>query len=127
MEKVNSVPCGTSSGILIHFDLIEVVHRLSRKEALETVRNYTIDYAKLWIDSNVHDIVNTYCSKFNLQQVYIEKFNSIDEVVANSLQQTLKLWTPGIEIIAVRVTKPRIPESIRLNYEKVMLLCFRYK
>ena len=29
------------------------------------------------------------------------------------------MWAPGIEIIAVRVTKPRVPEQIRRNYEKM--------
>jgi hypothetical protein len=28
-------------------------------------------------------------------------------------------WAPGIEIIAVRVTKPRIPDTIRSNFEQI--------
>jgi regulator of protease activity HflC (stomatin/prohibitin superfamily) len=35
------------------------------------------------------------------------------------LQEGCNKWAPGIEIIAIRVTKPRIPESLLKNYEKI--------
>ena len=28
-------------------------------------------------------------------------------------------WAPGIEILSIRVTKPRIPEELRRNYERI--------
>ena len=34
------------------------------------------------------------------------------------------MQAPGIEIIAVRVTKPRIPEQIRRNYEQMEVLTY---
>ena len=36
-----------------------------------------------------------------------------------ALQFDCDKWAPGIEIIAIRVTKPRIPESLLKNYEKI--------
>ena len=36
-----------------------------------------------------------------------------------SLQVDLNTWAPGIEIISIRVTKPRIPERIRANFESM--------
>ena len=48
-DKVNDVICGTAGGVLITFGQIEVVNRLSKTLALETVRNYTVDYDKTWI------------------------------------------------------------------------------
>lgn len=48
-DKVNDVPCGTAGGVLIQFQQIEVVNRLSKDLALETVRNYTVEYDKTWI------------------------------------------------------------------------------
>lgn len=48
-DKVNDVPCGTAGGVMIMFQQIEVVNRLSKDLALETVRNYTVDYDKTWI------------------------------------------------------------------------------
>lgn len=48
-DKVNNVPCGTSGGVLIHFDQIEVVNRLRKDMAQETVKNYTVNYDRTWI------------------------------------------------------------------------------
>lgn len=33
-----------------------------------------------------------------------------------SLREDNRLWAPGIEIIAIRITKPQIPEAIRKSY-----------
>jgi len=49
--------------------------------------------------------------------VYIDKFDQLDEALVQALQTGCDMHAPGIEIIAVRVTKPRIPETIRKNYE----------
>ena len=43
--------------------------------------------------------------------------DQIDENLKKALQQDLVTMSPGIMVQAVRVTKPKIPESIRKNYE----------
>ena len=48
-DKVNNVPCGTSGGVNVLFEQIEVVNRLKKELALETVKQYTVNYDKLWI------------------------------------------------------------------------------
>ena len=48
-DKVHDVPCGTSGGVLIYFSQIEVVNRLKKELAHETVKNYTVNYDKTWI------------------------------------------------------------------------------
>ena len=48
-DKVNDVPCGTSGGVLIYFSEIEVVNRLRKELAHDTVKNYTTNYDKTWI------------------------------------------------------------------------------
>ena len=37
----------------------------------------------------------------------------------DALQSDCTRYAPGIEIISVRVTKPKIPESIRRNFEQM--------
>jgi hypothetical protein len=34
-----------------------------------------------------------------------------------SLNKDLEIWAPGIEILSVRITKPKVPERIRKNFE----------
>ncbi len=65
----------------------------------------------------VHHELNQFCSAHNLQEVYIDLFDQIDENLKNALQKDLEEMAPGLRVLSVRVTKPKIPEAIRKNYE----------
>ena len=41
------------------------------------------------------------------------------ETLQDALQRDIDKYVPGLNIIAIRVTKPTIPEAIRKNYEAV--------
>jgi len=43
--------------------------------------------------------------------------DQIDENLKTALQSDLNVLAPGLYVQAVRVTKPKIPEQIRQNYE----------
>uniref|UniRef100_A0AAQ5YBJ2 Band 7 domain-containing protein n=1 Tax=Amphiprion ocellaris TaxID=80972 RepID=A0AAQ5YBJ2_AMPOC len=133
-DEVKNVPCGTSGGVMIYFDRIEVVNYLvpsagklswpKRSNILvfsfavyDIVRNFTADYDKALIFNKVHHELNQFCSVHSLQEVYIGLFDQIDENLKLTLQEDLTAMAPGLIIQAVRVTKPNIPESIRRNYE----------
>jgi erlin len=118
-DSVNSIPCGTSGGVMISFDKVEVVNRLKKDYVYETIRNYTVNYDQTWIFDKIHHEINQFCSSHTLQEVYITLFDQLDEHLQIALQKGCDQWAPGIEIIAVRVTKPRIPDAIRLNFEQI--------
>ncbi|XP_003964203.1 erlin-1 [Takifugu rubripes] len=116
-DEIKNVPCGTSGGVMIYFDRIEVVNMLVPSAVVDIVRNYTADYDKTLIFNKIHHELNQFCSVHTLQEVYIELFDIIDENLKISLQKELNVMAPGLTIQAVRVTKPKIPESIRRNFE----------
>eukprot|EP00741_Cyanophora_paradoxa_P015779 tig00020904_g15234.t1 len=116
-DKVQDIPCGTKGGVVITFDRVEVVNRLSADHVHSTVKNYGIEYDRTWIYDKIHHEINQFCSSRSLQEVYIELFDTIDEALKKTLQDDCSKWVPGLEIISIRVTKPRIPEAIRRNYE----------
>merc|ERR1719242_1764515 len=116
-DEVKNVPCGTSGGVMIYFDRIEVVNVLQNAAVYEIVKNYTADYDKPLIFDKVHHELNQFCSGHTLQEVYIELFDQIDENLKNALQADLLEMAPGLKVHAVRVTKPKIPEAIRKNFE----------
>ncbi|KAL5260953.1 hypothetical protein ACHWQZ_G006854 [Mnemiopsis leidyi] len=119
-DEVKDIPCGTSGGVMIYFDRIEVVNRLKSDAGtsiLSVVRDFSADYDKPLIFDKVHHEVNQFCSTQNLHSVYIDLFDQIDENLKNALQKDLLQVAPGLEIVGVRVTKPKIPETIRRNYE----------
>ncbi|KAH0564422.1 erlin-2-B-like [Cotesia glomerata] len=116
-DEVKNVPCGTSGGVMIYFDRIEVVNILDSNAVHNMVRNFTADYDKTLIFNKVHHELNQFCSIHTLHEVYIDLFDQIDENLKNALQKDLNELAPGLSIQAVRVTKPKIPETIRKNYE----------
>jgi regulator of protease activity HflC (stomatin/prohibitin superfamily) len=118
-DTVTDIPCGTSGGVMIYFDKIEVVNQLAQEHVLTTVRKYGVNYDKTWIFERIHHEINQFCSSHSLQEVYIDLFSTLDEALSDSLQTDCNKHDVGITIIAVRVTKPRIPEDVRRNYEEV--------
>ena len=104
---------------MIHFERIEVVNRLKKDLAWETVKNYTVSYDQTWIYDKIHHEINQFCSKHTLHEVYIEMFDQLDEQLVAVLQHTADSWAPGIEIIAIRVTKPNIPKELEKNYVEI--------
>lgn len=118
-DSVRNIPCGTSGGVLLSFDRVEVVNRLRKEHVLETVRNYTVHYDRPIIFDRVHHELNQFCSSHSLREVYITKFDTLDEALQAALQQGASEWAPGVEIISVRVTKPRIPAQIKENFERM--------
>jgi len=116
-DEVKNVPCGTSGGVMIYFDRIEVVNILSRSSVHDIVRNFTADYDKPLIFDKVHHELNQFCSSHSLQEVYIDLFDKIDENLKNAIQDDLGSMAVGLNVMSVRVTKPKIPEAIRKNYE----------
>uniref|UniRef100_A0A8C8MND9 Erlin-1 n=1 Tax=Oncorhynchus tshawytscha TaxID=74940 RepID=A0A8C8MND9_ONCTS len=116
-DEIKNVPCGTSGGVMIYFDRIEVVNMLVPSSVVDTVKNYTADYDKTLIFNKIHHELNQFCSVHTLQEVYIELFDIIDENLKIALQKDLNSMAPGLTIQAVRVTKPKIPEAIRRNFE----------
>lgn len=118
-DKVTNIPCGTSGGTLIHFDRIEVVNQLSKDAVHSTVKSFGVEYDKTWIYDKIHHEMNQICSRSTLQEMYIEKFDSLDETLRDALVKDIHEYVPGLSIIAIRVTKPNIPASIRQNYEAI--------
>ncbi|XP_015126888.1 erlin-1 [Diachasma alloeum] len=116
-DEVKNVPCGTSGGVMIYFDRIEVVNVLDPSAVHSMVKNFTADYDRTLIFNKVHHELNQFCSVHTLHEVYIDLFDQIDENLKTALQRDLNELAPGLSIQAVRVTKPKIPETIRKNYE----------
>ena len=58
-DEVKNVPCGTSGGVMIYFDRIEVVNVLQHNAVYEIVKNYTADYDKALIFNKVNNLENS--------------------------------------------------------------------
>ena len=61
-DEVRNVPCGTSGGVVIYFDRVEVVNILAAHQVHDVVKRYTADYDKPLIFNKVHHELNQFCS-----------------------------------------------------------------
>jgi hypothetical protein len=120
-DYIINVPCGTNSGVNAVFEKIEVVNQLSEKYVYETVKNYTIDYDRPLIFDKINYEMAQFCSKVSLQEVYITKFDQIDEFLKETLQNSLNERAPGLQIIDVRLSKPIVNPKVQENYEKMVI------
>lgn len=116
-DAVDHIPCGTKSGVMISFDRVEVVNRLRPDAVYSILSQYGTNYDKTWIYDKVHHEINQFCSANSLQDVYVDKFVEIDEIMQQALQDGCSHHAPGIDIIGVRVTKPKVPDSVLRHYE----------
>lgn len=118
-DNVMKIPCGTAGGIMAEFERIEVVNRLAPGAVYDTVKNYTTMYDKPWIYDKIHHEINQICSASTLEEIYITRFDMLDEMLRDALQRDINKYVPGLTIISIRVTKPKIPAAIRQNYEDI--------
>ena len=71
------------------------------------------------IFDRVAHVVSEECSTSSLREIFIEKFSELDDRIAGALRETLERWAPGVEVIAVRASKPRVPQQVKANFELV--------
>ncbi|KAG5855718.1 hypothetical protein ANANG_G00052100 [Anguilla anguilla] len=117
-DEIKNVPCGTSGGVMIYFDRIEVVNMLVPSAVIDIVKNYTADYDKTLIFNKIHHELNQFCSVHTLQEVYIELFDIIDENLKTALQKDLNVMAPGLTIqVSCTGYKAKNSEAIRRNFE----------
>ena len=64
-----------------------MVNILESDSVQDIVKNYTADYDKPLIFDKVHHELNQFCSVHNLQEVYIDLFDQIDENLKNAIQR----------------------------------------
>lgn len=94
VDEVSNVPCGTSGGVLLYFDRIEVVnilnadsgkgkmerHTIHTYSVYATVKNFTSEYDRPLIFNKIHHEVNQFCSSHTLQEVYIDLFGEFSPI-----------------------------------------------
>mmetsp|Transcript_23500 Transcript_23500/g.81822 ORF Transcript_23500/g.81822 Transcript_23500/m.81822 type:complete len:340 (-) Transcript_23500:53-1072(-) len=126
-STVRNVACGSKSGVMLNFDSIEVVHRLDKSNVLRTLREYGPRYEKTWVRDRLRSEVNQICSSMTLSQITVEEFDHVDDIIKANLETALANFQVGVEIQAVRVTKPQVPDVVRVNYERVEAERARHK
>jgi regulator of protease activity HflC (stomatin/prohibitin superfamily) len=119
-DHVSKIICGTSSGVSVTFESIEVVNQLNKSHVYQIIKDYGVNYDKTVIYDKITHELNQFCSKHTLQEVYIDKFDTLDDMLQDLLQDSLNIYGKGITIRNVRISKPSIPADVAKRYEDIV-------
>lgn len=115
-DVVTNVKCGSSDGVILEIEKIEVGNQLSPTSVIETITKYGEHYDKfLVMDSVVHKLTE-HCSKLTAQALVIDQFDKIDDVLRAELQKVNDEYSSGVTIRFVRLTKPRFPSEMQKHF-----------
>ena len=119
-DAITDVPCGTKDGVPLVFPRIEVVNQLNASEVYNVVSQFGVDYDQPLIFARIHHEMNQYCSHSVLNDVYIDKFDQLDDHLTETLQRSINQYVQGLRIHAVRLTKPILPPELAANFKAIV-------
>jgi regulator of protease activity HflC (stomatin/prohibitin superfamily) len=115
-DEVVDVPCGTNDGVQVIIRKIEVGNQLDQKHVLKVVSQYGPDYDKYLVTDLVKAQITVICSKMSAQQVAIDQFDTIDDLLVKFIQDENDKKDTGLKIHFVRLTRPELPKALNDNY-----------
>ena len=115
-DEVLDVPCGTNDGVQVLIRKIEVGNQLEQQHVLKVISNYGPDYDKYLVTDLVKAQITIICSKMSAQQVAIDNFDTIDDLLVKFIQDENDKKETGLKIHFVRLTRPELPKALNDNY-----------
>ncbi len=115
-DEVLDVPCGTNDGVQVIIRKIEVGNQLDKQHVLKVVSQYGPDYDKYLVTDLVKAQITVICSKMSAQQVAIDQFDTIDDLLVKFIQDENDKKETGLKIHFVRLTRPELPKALNDNY-----------
>jgi len=116
-DQVFKVACGTSDGLTLIFETIDVGNTLPKERALSVIRDYGEDYDTYLIKDKIRHQMQVICAERTTNEIYVTHFEKIDDLLQEFLKdQNAK---SGLMIDFVRLSKPLIPEKLKERYEAI--------
>lgn len=115
-DTLTNMTCTSRGGVDIMFSSIALVSRLRREFVFRTVADNGLDFRGTLLVGRVQHVLAQLCSSRSLHDLYAAKFQEVDELLRAGLQAAAAHSAPGFEVLAVRVSQPRIPELITASY-----------
>ena len=127
VDPVYNVECGSKDGITLTFPEINVYNTLVDDDTciLKVIGGFHIpvhrDYDKLLIHSIIESEVLQFCKDYSFDEIYITKFNELDELLMTKLKENLKDHEVQdcLKITDVRLTRPTISPELKARFEEI--------
>ncbi|BBN05859.1 erlin [Marchantia polymorpha subsp. ruderalis] len=122
VHQVKNITCSTVGGINLYFEKVEITVRLLKEGVPELVRSFGLQYEEVYIHDNVRNEIEHFCSERTLHQVYVEDLQKIHDWITwgmkSGINYFLSIDPAAVEIIAVVVQKPKLPEAVAQAYAR---------
>jgi len=118
-DQIQKVSCGTSDGLNLLFEQVDVGNTLTNDYVLSTIRKYGEEYDEYLVKDKVRHQIQVICSGMVSHEVFITRFDEIDDMLKDFLTKVNKELDSGLIIDFVRLSKPVLPEGIKKNYERL--------
>lgn len=118
-DSAKRVQCGSKDGSIHWIDSIEIGNTLHPDNVYPTLKKYGIDYDQKLIMNKVRHQTNVICSKLDTYDIFVTKFDQLDDMLLSFLQAEQDRLDTGITIDYVRLTKPKLPHDQAQTYEGI--------
>lgn len=126
-DHIHNVECGSKDGITLTFPKIVVYNTLVDDDQciLKVISGFHIpfvrDYDQLLVFSIIQSEVLQFCKDYSFDEIYITKFNELDELLMSKLKQNLV--DHGVQnclkITDVRLTRPTVSPELVKRFEEI--------
>jgi len=118
-DSAKRVQCGSKDGSIHYIESVEIGNTLHPGSVYRTVKKYGIDYDQKLIMNKIRHQMNVICSKLDTYDIFVTKFDKLDDELLQFLQSEQDRLDSGITIDYVRLTKPRLPHDQAQTYEGI--------
>ena len=119
-DVITDVKCGAGDGTLLIFPQIEIGNYLKREYVYRTVRRFGELYDNYLVKDKVRAQINVICSSLTSQEIYIDKFHTLDDMLLQYLiEENENESESGVVVQFVRISKPILPQLLQENYDRI--------
>lgn len=118
-DQIQAVACGTSDGLSLVFENVDVGNTLFAPNVLHTIRTYGENYDQYLVKDKIRHQMQVICASMTSHEVFSTRFHEIDDLLQEFLIDFNARLKSGVNIDFVRFSKPMIPVSIRASYERL--------
>ena len=115
-DAVQDIECITNEGLKLSFERIEIGNMLATESVVSTVERFGPLYDRFLVLDLVRHQVNVICSQKSFHQLAISEFEQLDDELRAFIQAENDRQKTGLQVLFVRLTKPKMPPSIENNY-----------
>lgn len=120
-DTLLNIACASNQGSKVHFD-IDVINKLDSTDKciLKVLKGYGIKYDKPLIYDYIPSEVDQFCKNYPLDDLYITRFDELDDILHAKLVENLKSYGVDdcISVKGIRLRNKRVSKEMQERYER---------